>query len=311
MRIDIHQHHWSGALLEALSRRNQFPFARIEGGDWVVYSAGEKPARISEHDRDIELRAAQLRMSGFDHAIVALSSPIGIEDLPVAEANRLIDAYLEGVRELPEGFRHWGAVSAWRPDPDVVETQIASGAVGLGVPAGALAAPEGWEKFAPALDRLEQRGVPLFVHPGPGPFSALAIGEPRDAWWPALTRYVADMSAAWHAFLAQGRSNHPQLKVVFAMLGGLAPLHNERLAARGGPAGRAADPLAFYDTSSYGRRAAAAVADVVGESQIVYGSDLPVIEHAEPPASIDEDLVTISNPARLLGSAVSSWRAVL
>ena len=311
MRIDIHQHHWTDALLEALSRRTQFPYARIESGEWVVHSAGEQPARLSANDLDIDQRAVELRRAGFEQAVIALSSPIGIEDLPVAEANRLIDAYLDGARALPDGYRYWGAVSAWRPDADIVEVQLASGAIGLGVAAGALAAPEGWEKFAPALERLEQRGAPLFVHPGPGPYSQLAIGEPRDAWWPALTRYVNDVSAAWHAFLAHGRSNHPQLRVVFAMLAGLAPLHAERLASRGGPAGRVSDPQIYYDTSSYGWRASAALADVVGESQLVFGSDLPVIDHAEPPKDLNEDALTIDNPTRLIGEAVANWRAAL
>ena len=42
------------------------------------------------------------------------------------------------------------------------------------------------------------------------------------------------MQAAWHAFAVWGRPAHPRLRVCFAMLAGLAPLHRERLVARGG-----------------------------------------------------------------------------
>lgn len=143
------------------------------------------------------------------------------------------------------------------------------------------------------------------MHPGPGPFSELAIGTPEIAWWPAMTRYVTEVNAAWHAFIAVGRSNHPLLKVVFAMLGGLAPLHAERLAVRGGPAGRVADPNIYYDTSSYGPRAIAATAAVVGQQQLVYGSDAPVVVPGRIPEVVDRELLTEQNPTRLLGLGVA------
>jgi hypothetical protein len=71
---------------------------------------------------------------------------------------------------------------------------------------------------------------------------------------------------------------HPQLRVCFAMLAGLAPLHVERLALRGGPADVVTNPNLFYDTSSYGARAIGAMAGVVGLDQLVTGSDRPVVD---------------------------------
>jgi len=88
-----------------------------------------------------------------------------------------------------------------------------------------------------------------------------------------MTSYVAQMNAAWHAFVAFARPEHPRLRVVFALLAGGAPFHLERLAARGGPAERAHDPLLFYDTSSYGPRAIDTAARFVGVDQLVHGSD--------------------------------------
>ena len=100
-------------------------------------------------------------------------------------------------------------------------------------------------------------------------------------WWPALTTYVADMSAAWHAFATWGRPCHPQLRVVYAMLAGGAPLHAERLVARGGPGAAIHDPLAWFDVSSYGPLALDAMIRMVGVDRLLYGSDRPV---AAPPA---------------------------
>jgi hypothetical protein len=141
--------------------------------------------------------------------------------------------------------------------------------------------------------------VPLFVHPGPGPERAgeptltgeTSLGDPL--WWPALTRYVAGMHAAWLAFATAGRTTHPRLRVIFAMLAGLAPLHHERLSSRGGPGLTLRDPLVFYDTASYGPAAVAGIAELVGVEQILYGSDRPVVEPAEHgmPAQLDWDAV--------------------
>ena len=120
--------------------------------------------------------------------------------------------------------------------------------------------------------------IPAQVLGWPARPRELAGGPP---WWPALTRYVFDMHAAWLSFRAVGRAAHPRLRVVFAMLAGLAPLHGERLASRGGPSPDSPDEpdrLTFYDTSSYGPSAIRALAELVGPSQLVYGSDRPVVE---------------------------------
>ena len=86
------------------------------------------------------------------------------------------------------------------------------------------------------------------------------------------------MHEAWHWWAAFGRELYPSLRVVFAMLAGLAPLHAERLAARGGPAEAVHDPLTFFDTSSYGPRAIDAMLRVVGVDRLLYGTDVPVVE---------------------------------
>lgn len=129
----------------------------------------------------------------------------------------------------------------------------------------------------PILQRAAARDVPVFVHPGP-PDSGHAedsFGEPL--WWGAVTGYVAQMQAAWFTFASCGRREHPRLKVIFAMLAGGAPLLSERLGARGGPPVDLHDPRIFYETSSYGPDAVDMMIRRVGEAQLVYGSDRPVI----------------------------------
>jgi hypothetical protein len=286
--IDAHQHLWPAPLLDLLGRRPAPPM--IAGGTLTL--AGEPPSPVRPDAHDPDRRAALAAADGIDAVLLALSHPLGIEALPEAQAAPLLAAWHDGAFALGPPFRVWGAIALAAPDPAAVDALLDRGAVGVSLPAGALAGPLGLERLGPVLARLEACSAPLFVHPG----AAAPTVAARPAWWPALTTYVADMQAAWLAFLQWGRPAHPRLRVLFAMLAGGAPLHLERLAARGGPAAAAHDPGLFYDTSSYGVRAVDAMARTVGIDQLVHGSDRPV---ADPP----------SGGGRLLGEAAHASMA--
>jgi 6-methylsalicylate decarboxylase len=285
---DVHQHLWSEQLVAALQARRELPFVRREHGLSVLYLAGERPYVIDLDNERSSRRAAQVREDGLERALVCLSSPLGIESLPRREAMPLLDAYHDGALRLGAPFGVWGSIALDPADPDDVDAVLERGCVGLSLPAGALASVDGLARLHEVLARLEQLDAPLFVHPGPGPRSAIArassIGEISLAdplWWAALTRYVSDMQAAWLAFLSAGRAEHSRLRVIFSMLAGLAPLHAERLCSRGGPAATDVDALIFYETSSYGPAAAAQIAGLVGPQQLLYGSDRPVADPRE------------------------------
>ena len=281
--IDIHQHLWTEPLVRALSRRRELPFVRVEHGLTVLFLAGERPYVIDLATEAPPRRAALVELDGLDRALLCLSSPLGIESLPRAESLPLIDAYHDGALALGEPFGVWGAVALDRPDPVDIDRALARGCVGISLPAGALASVDRLARLRPLLARLEIVGAPLLVHPGPG-VPPVAGEEPSledPLWWPALTRYVASMQAAWLAFLSAGRATHPDLRIVFSMLAGLAPLHSERLASRGGPNPRSLgeDSLIFYDTSSYGPVTVRSFAEAIGGAgQLLYGSDRPVVE---------------------------------
>jgi hypothetical protein len=108
------------------------------------------------------------------------------------------------------------------------------------------------------------------------------------------------MQTAWYSHLVAGRVVHPRLRVCFAMLAGLAPLHHERLSARGGATGPV-DARITLDVSSYGPSAVDAVVRRLGVDALVNGSDRPVAGPAElPGAGPLARAVRRSNPLRLL-----------
>ncbi len=265
--------------MRELAGRSEPPRLRPDGRAWLLELPGEPPCHVDLADHDPVARAFEAERDGVGLVGIALSVPLGIELLPVAEAQPLLDAFHDGVAELGDPFRFWAATALTAPGAGELEIDglLDRGALGATVPAAELATEVGLVRLSGLLDRLQARDVPLFVHPGPAP--PAHRGAPP--WWPAMTAYVADMHAAWHAWAAWGRASHPRLRVLFAMLAGGAPLHAERLAVRGGPAHAVHDELTFFDVSSYGPRTVDAMLRVVGVDRLVFGSDRPV---AEPPA---------------------------
>lgn len=292
MPTDVHQHIWPPALIELLRSRTTPPY--LDG--WTLHLAGEPPYAVDPVGHDPAARTRLAVTDGLDLGLVSLSSPLGIEYLPPAEADPLLSAFHDGALALPTPFAVWASPCLSAPDPEVVELELRRGCVGLQLPATALLDAAGWAHCAPLLDVLTRHDKPLFVHPGAAP---PADGTPP--WWPALVPYVQQLHASWFAFRAFGRARHPALRVCFAALAGLAPLHGERLAARGGGRGEI-DFDVFYETSSYGTRAVDALVRAVGIDVVVSGSDRPYAPPVVPDLGADAAVHALRtvNPARLL-----------
>lgn len=297
MHVDVHQHVWPDAFVEELRRRSRPP--RLDG--WTLLTESEPPFEVNPADHDVGLRARQAARDGIGLAVVGLSSPLGIEYLGRQDAEPLLGAYHDGVAALGSPFAGWAAADLTEIDAPGLAKHLDRGFVGLQLPATAVADEHGYRWCSPLLDVLAERRLPLFIHPGPA--AEVPAGGP--AWWAALVPYVQQLHAAWLAFRAYGRPAYPGLRVCFAALAGLGPLHGERLAARGGadPLARGlVDPRAYVEASSYGSRAIDSVLRVLGVDVVVYGSDRP---YAQPSPDFGlgaaaRHAICVTNPTRLL-----------
>ncbi len=246
LAVDLHQHLWPASFVELLRRRTRAPYLR----GWQLVTEGEPAYDVRPADHEVARRIEQDHRAGIGLACLSLSAPLGIESLPGDEASALLDGYHAGVHDLPEHFAAWASVPTTEPDLLGLADLLAGRFVGVQLPATALTTPAGWSAVADVLRVAELSDKPVFVHPGPMP-PAGAL----PPWWAPVVGYVAQLQAAWwgwHAF--GGRSQFPQLRLVFAAGAGLAPVHHERLTARGGRLGPV-DPDLFVDTSSYGAQA--------------------------------------------------------
>jgi 6-methylsalicylate decarboxylase len=302
--VDLHQHLWPEAVLRVLERRSEAPSARWRDQRWHIELPTEPGFEVYPRDHDPDERAQSLTV---DKALVALSSPVGIEALPARDALAAIAAWQEAATALPPELGWWAAtpqVLAADGEAEIASEAIAAGAVGVCLPATRLATPHEASEALPLLNAAADAGAPIFIHPGPA-----QGGRRQDlAWWSPATRYVAQQHAAWHSFHHLVRPQLPTLRAVFAGLAGLAPVQAERTTKKGGPdADHAlADPLTFYDTSSYGPRAVRAMATSVGIGQLVHGTDYPVHREQEDPVEQAfgpgfAELVKTSAPNRALG----------
>jgi hypothetical protein len=266
----VHQHLCPPSLVAALRARSRPP--RLRG--WTLELPGGRQAPLAAASHDPELRAAAAQADGLELVAVSPPDELGLELLGGTAGDELRRAYHAGVDALPRPLR-WALSGLDDPDPVALESLLDRGCVGLQLPAPALADAAGYDRVAPLLAVLEERGRPLFVHPSSAPRSPATPG-----WWPAVVDEVGQMHAAWYAFRSVGRRRHPTLRVCFAILGGLAPLHGERFSAATGER-TVVDERAFLETSSYGPRAIDAVVRVLGIDVLVNGSGHPDARSAD------------------------------
>lgn len=290
--IDVHQHLWPDVLVEALRDRVTAP--RLDG--WTLHLAGEAPFDVDPADHDPVKRAARDSGDSVDRSVLGLSSPLGIEWLPPAEAEPLLAAWHQGALALGEPYAVWASACLTEPDTEALGQLLAAGCVGLQVPADAMATPHSLERLARLLEVCQDVGKPVLVHPGP----ARPADDRMPDWWIPVVDYVGQLQAAWWAWHATGRALLPGLRICFAAAAGLAPVHHERMVARGGRFGRI-DSDVFVDTSSYGPRGLDAVIRVLGIDALVLGSDRPYADPTDPGlGEAATHAIRRANPRRLL-----------
>lgn len=278
--VDVHQHLWPEPLIRELERRREPP--RLRGRRLEL--SHEPPCEIDLDAHRPERRLELLDRDGVDVAVISPAPTLELDADPA-----LRDAYHAGVLELT-------AASGGRFLPLALAASL-PGFAGACVSATALVA--GVDAL---LGELQDAGAVLFVHPGPPAPSP--PGAP--GWWPAVVDYTAQMQAAYAAWLARDAGRFRELAVVFGLLAGGGPIQLERLRSRGIELRSALLPNVYFDTASYGRRALELALSTFGVTQLVYGSDAPVIDPRPTLSAVQgfgegvAELVLRENPARLL-----------
>ncbi len=310
LRTDLHQHLWPDRLVHALRGRDRSP--RLDGD--TVHVVHERPFLLDLAAQRVATRVAAMDTVGIDRAVMSLSTPVGIEALPAAEAVPLLDAYHEGMVEAmaESGGRlaAWAACPLDMPDAGaemIGELVGGGGFVGASIASEALASDRGLDRCRPLLSVLERLDAPLFVHPGPAPWTP-PYGEEPDVpwWWRNLAVYPGLMLRAFYTWRMIGAARHPRLRVLFTIMAGGAPALEGRYRTFSGEPGEI-DPRVFLDAASSDRRALELALATYGIEQVVYGTDFPVIPGNALMLALEEmgqpvvEAVLDRNVATLLG----------
>jgi predicted TIM-barrel fold metal-dependent hydrolase len=288
--IDVHQHLWPAEFVDRLRARTEPPY--LDG--WTLHTAGEPAYEVDPAAHEVGKRVALEQDAQTTLVGVSLSSPLGIEQLG---DTALLDAWHNGALSLPAPFKAWAAVDLLEPDVEGLESLLGKGFIGLQLPAHVLGTPAAWAELSDLLAVAERSNKPILVHPG----TAIPPAGEVPGWWAPVVDYTLQLQAAWWAWHAfGGRTAFPRLRLCFAAAAGLAPVHHERLATRGGRLGTI-DPNLFVDTSSYGPQGIDAVARVLGIDQVVHGTDRPYAGTVElRQGAAATAVIRYNNPHRLL-----------
>ena len=261
--VDFHQHLWPDGFRRQLERRTTPPYLRgrslvlPRGGSFVVDPDAYAP----------EARLAELDQAGLDVAVVSLP--------PTCEPGPdLVEAWHEEALQLE-------AATGGRLLP------LAYGSAEPGF-LGAIVSATTLHSSGKLLARLQDRDQLAFVHP-------CASAPQRPAWRTAGVAYPQQMLEAYAWWIAFGAARFPTLRVVFALLGGGAAFHAERLARRGLDTATAFGPHVWFETSSYGERAIELSVRTLGADRLLFGSDAPM-----------DRVDTALEPIRSLGSSLES-----
>ncbi len=235
-----------------------------------------------------EILSGVMDRYAIDAAIVSLSPPgVWFGDGGLAkELSRLVNEETAAlVREQPARFA--GLATLPLPDVDAAVEEIAyafdtlrlDGVALLSNVEGTYLGDPAWD---PVFDELERRGAHVFVHPiqpaTPSPLPEVPV-------W--VQEFPFDTTRAVTSLIYSGTLERcPSIRLQLAHLGGVAPFIAHRIAEWAGrePSRAEAAPdgaLAYlrrihYDTGlSNNRVALAAVRELAGIEQVVFGTDWP------------------------------------
>jgi aminocarboxymuconate-semialdehyde decarboxylase len=324
--IDSHFHWWPRSVFERLRKRTTYPRTlvnekggytclRQDGADYVLNSWTE----WFDLDKQLE------HMDGLGHQVDVVCSigPFSVffSDLPPEEGR---DLALQWNEEMAGAQRKYpGRVWASAAVP-LVDTRIAIdvvndavdrlGLMGVNLPGSIGSDPRiDAERLEPFYARVEELGLPLFLHPTDATFVDMLEGY-DGALHLSLGRVVEVSVAAMRLVLSGMMERHPKLKLVMSHTGGALPYQSGRMDKNTQKA-KLPQPASTYlkrmytDTVSPHSAGMKFAIEYYGIDRVMYGTDYPCWDPATALALLDEinlsaqdkEKLFYSNARRILG----------
>lgn len=307
--IDLHNHFLPPVYAEALRSNG---FTTLDGGmpvpDWSV--AGAK-----QH----------LDSVGLAKGILSVSSPFLTTVAPdgAGKLAREINDYAADVRDAaPDRFGFFASLPVPLVEESIAEAERAMDRLdcdGISLPTNAAGLYLGHPRLAPLLDMLAERRALVLVHPtSPCCFEAIGVGVPAP-----MIEFPFDTTRTIVSLLYSGTLDRwRDIRFLFTHAGGTVPWLLPRIARIGsyrvttGATMPAKEAISWVRKWSYDTALTTAphqllyLAETVGFSQLVYGSDFPFSPAVSVAASVKElsmalgegalRAISVDNPCVLL-----------
>jgi aminocarboxymuconate-semialdehyde decarboxylase len=287
MVIDCQCHWYPRAFFEYCLPRTRHPLCRRDGDGFVYELTPHVPLSFAPEQIDAERVLDSLEPIGID-VLITSSESLGLTTWTAEEeregARVLNEAKAAAQREHPGRFFGLATLPMQDPEAALEELDFAVGRLGLvGVCVGSNIdrAPIVGPELLPVYQRIEQLGVPLFLHPTTSLASeALQFGMEFILGW------MFDTSvAALSLVLSRTLDECPDLTVVHPHLGAMLPYLAGRIDFEyktpwGGNEELPAPPTEylrrFYtDTVSDSPAALDMALEFYGDERVLFGSDYP------------------------------------
>lgn len=289
--IDVHTHSYSKPWLELLKRHAapRYTVREVRGGREAIHFDGAPFNTLLPEFFDFDERIRAMNRHGVDICIVSLAAPSvywGSVEVSLAAARAMNDEFAQAQTAFPDRIR-WFATLPWQyPEQAVAELgrAVSMGAAGVLVLANVAERSLTDPLFAPVWRAIDERALPVLVHPTAPP----AVGRLDLARYQLTVPigFMFDTTMALGRMIFDGFfDRYARLKIIGAHAGGALPFlisRFDRCYEKIGPARETltVPPSAYMDRLYldgvvYSPQALAMAVEVVGEANVMYGSDYP------------------------------------
>ncbi len=324
--IDSHFHWWPRSVFDQLCKRKAYPRAEKNGqGGYNYWRQEIDDARFNLGAEWFDLDQQLEHMDGLGHEVDVVCSigpfSLHFSDLPADEgrdAAMLWNTEMAAAQKKYPG-RLWasGAVSLLDTEMAIETVNHAIndlGLMGINLPGSVGSDPRiDAERLEPFYDRIEELGVPLFIHPTDAIFPDILKGY-DGALYLSLGRVIDVSVTAMRLILSGIMERHPDLKIVMSHTGGALPYQAGRM-DKNSKAAKLPKPPSTYikrmftDTVSPHMEGMKFAIEYYGVDHVMYGSDYPCWSPAAALEFLgqiglsgeDQEKILYSNARRILG----------
>ena len=289
--VDSHFHWWPRKVFEDLCKRKDYPRAEPDdkGGFHYYRHEGAESLNVWTDWFYLDKQLEYMDGLGHDVDVVCSIGPFSVHfsDLPAAEGRDAAMAWNEHMAGAQKEYpgRVWASAAIPYVDTDIAIDVLNHAVNDLGLMGANLPGSVGSdpridaERLEPFYARVEELGVPLFLHPTDAVFQDILDGY-DGALHLTLGRVVEVSVAAMRLVLSGLMERHPDLKIVMSHTGGALPYQSGRMDKNSKKAKLPKPPSTymkrmFTDTVSPHTEGMKFAIEYYGVDQVMYGSDYP------------------------------------